>query len=523
MKDNSFVVFSDLHSIKDSMNVIKKYIKEGRKVFILGDVTDRGELGDGTGGLDMLLELKSLAESGKITYIPGNHDELLYGYAMKEEDQDLYKNLLIKNGGKQTILDIDNLKEKNHDKYQKLINWLGNLPIQVTLSYNGKTYCLAHALFNQKIYDKNPSFSLKQFYAQKTAIQKDYYTKESNILWFRKGKKSYSPLELPNKDCVMIIGHTPQMKDVKQNFDLKNANGELIKVINVDGGLANLHDYMYIYDSKKDTTDCIELSSYRSHNKDNNIDKKIRFNRESLENNLQIDKIPKKLKVKINHINLSLLRTKNKFILKKDKMSSQTSITKEVYEQFKQDLHSTKEKVVVKIKKPSKKMMMTAGLITTLIVGYHLYQSQNEPIDPGDYTIETKKPIKEDGLNYYIGYKVKENDTLSSIANKHNVALESLLKYNGITEFFVIYPGNTLWIPLLDFENGYSRMEYIIQEGDTLSMIAMQYNIPLEKIIKDNNIKNIDEIKVGATLTLWFNNQDVNKIPADKKRGKIPL
>ena len=77
-KNESFVAISDLHSNKEAMKKIYKYIDEGYKVVILGDVTDRGPHGDGTGGLDMLLEIKELSDSGKVIYIPGNHDELLY-------------------------------------------------------------------------------------------------------------------------------------------------------------------------------------------------------------------------------------------------------------------------------------------------------------------------------------------------------------------------------------------------------------------------------------------------------------
>ena len=60
---NSFVATSDFHSTRWPLEKIKNfYINEYDKIFILGDVTDRGKDNKGTGGIDMLLEIKELTQ-----------------------------------------------------------------------------------------------------------------------------------------------------------------------------------------------------------------------------------------------------------------------------------------------------------------------------------------------------------------------------------------------------------------------------------------------------------------------------
>ena len=247
-KNESFVAISDLHSNKEAMKKIYKYIDEGYKVVILGDVTDRGPHGDGTGGLDMLLEIKELSDSGKVIYIPGNHDELLYGYAISRNDDIRYSyaETISYNGGAETLININELREKDPYKFKKLINWLGNLPIQRVHEVDGQKYCFAHALFNQKIYDTNPLFSLSDFYNLKDY---NYNSRYAQIFWFRKYEDDYRKDELPSKDSIMIIGHTPQDNLEEDDFNLIDSNGDTIEVRNVDGGLARGNYYMFKYDS----------------------------------------------------------------------------------------------------------------------------------------------------------------------------------------------------------------------------------------------------------------------------------
>ena len=229
-----FVAISDFHSYTYPLEKIKKYyLNEFNKIYILGDATDRGEYGDGTGGIELLQEIKELTEKypGRVIYIPGNHDEFIIGYAKGKQYYDIN---LIRNGGKQTINDLNKLKETNSKRYYELIDWLGNLPLQRVQKCENKNYVFAHALFNQKLYEHNPNYCLYDYINEN---DKKTYKMVENVLWFRKGEDIYSPRELPSSDSIMIIGHTPTSYR-NGSLDLEDIDGNMLKVHCVDGGIA---------------------------------------------------------------------------------------------------------------------------------------------------------------------------------------------------------------------------------------------------------------------------------------------
>lgn len=233
-KKGSFIVISDFHSYKWPLNKIKDYyLDEYETIYILGDATDRGEKSDGTGGIHLLLEIKRLADAypGRVIYVPGNHDEFLYEYA-RYDNKDA-KACLEWNQGTVTIEHIDNLRKSNPKRFEELMNWLGSLPIQREHYFEGKRYVLAHALFNEKLFQKNKYFSLED-YRKARRFSKKY----QNILWFRKENDDYDKKTLPRGDSIMVIGHTPQCYRDGLNLDLVNEYGETVKVHCVDGGIA---------------------------------------------------------------------------------------------------------------------------------------------------------------------------------------------------------------------------------------------------------------------------------------------
>jgi UDP-2,3-diacylglucosamine pyrophosphatase LpxH len=111
--NKDFVVISDFHSIYEVFFKLKyNYISEYDNIYILGDATDRGYDGNGGYGVKLLLKImglekkiKSLPQNvreehhiGNIHYIPGNHDDFLYEYALLQDEnakENLKINLLI--------------------------------------------------------------------------------------------------------------------------------------------------------------------------------------------------------------------------------------------------------------------------------------------------------------------------------------------------------------------------------------------------------------------------------------------
>ncbi len=242
---DSFVAVSDFHGYEWPLEkVINNYLNEYDKIFILGDITDRGENYDGKDSIKLLQKVKKLSEKypERINYIPGNHDQFIYDYAHSQNDY--YAHLMRINGGSETVKELDSLKENNKQEFDELISWLGDLPLQKMHTFANQKYALAHAFFNNKIYKQNPSFSLKDAYQSKQdkSVQ--------NILWFRKAKDTYSKEEVPSGDVIEVIGHTPESYRNDMCLDLENSDNETVKVHCVDGGIA-YGGTMLKYDGKE--------------------------------------------------------------------------------------------------------------------------------------------------------------------------------------------------------------------------------------------------------------------------------
>ena len=295
MNNGSFVAISDFHSNRWPLDEkIPFYLNEYDFIYILGDATDRGNdkygnVLNGKGGLNLLLDIMDLSKKypGRIIYIPGNHDELLYDYAAHkntEIGQEMMGSLYY-NYGADTVKDIDNLEKTNPVKFHELINWLGNLPLQRTHLYKGKSYSLAHAFFNQNIYRENPNFSLEDLYRSHNG-RYDGYSPYSQIIWYRKKDNMYSSENPYNKEDVpanttIIIGHTPTQIRKGVNLDLRNCKDGITKVICVDGGIAyqTTNDIMSKYESgSMHTVDTIRAVHYEN----NHRTKEIHYTEEEL-------------------------------------------------------------------------------------------------------------------------------------------------------------------------------------------------------------------------------------------------
>lgn len=97
-------------------------------------------------------------------------------------------------------------------------------------------------------------------------------------------------------------------------------------------------------------------------------------------------------------------------------------------------------------------------------------------------------------------YTVKNGDTLSAIASKHNMSLSSLLSKNDISASKVIFPGNKLKVSGSSSESksqdskakakssSSGSATYTVKSGDTLGSIAVKHNMSLSSLLSKNNI-----------------------------------
>ena len=95
-----------------------------------------------------------------------------------------------------------------------------------------------------------------------------------------------------------------------------------------------------------------------------------------------------------------------------------------------------------------------------------------------------------------IDYIVQLGDTVSSIANRFGLTVNTVLWANNLGNYSLIRPGNELKIPPS------SGLLYTIKSGDTLSKIASTYKIEATEIIQHNNLNGDDSLKIGQELIL---------------------
>ena len=257
------IAISDLHGNMQKWQEIKKQMatNPNMKLLILGDAMDRGGY-----GLEILLQIKELCDQGKAEYLPGNHDVFAYNYMktqeilsrLSEREKMQNENIvhiagrelahLERNGGETTLESLENFDTIVRDeikngniKYsiskKELIDWLGKQPIQKKTKINNTTYALAHAYFDDELYNANRDFNLEQALQIEMDGRADDNTLEKfrTIMWYREHdvRTHYSPVTFP-KGCVMVVGHTPQKEGINAKRFSKGEWDE--QVIYIDTG-----------------------------------------------------------------------------------------------------------------------------------------------------------------------------------------------------------------------------------------------------------------------------------------------
>ncbi len=93
-------------------------------------------------------------------------------------------------------------------------------------------------------------------------------------------------------------------------------------------------------------------------------------------------------------------------------------------------------------------------------------------------------------------YTVKEGDTLSAIAAKNNITVNTILWANDIENLDEIMPGDKLFILPV------AGVKHIVSSGESLEVIAKKYKADKDKIIAFNNLPADGTIKEGDELII---------------------
>lgn len=103
---------------------------------------------------------------------------------------------------------------------------------------------------------------------------------------------------------------------------------------------------------------------------------------------------------------------------------------------------------------------------------------------------------------------VRPGETLSEIADRHNVSVERLVQLNGIQNPSQLMAGDRLVISSQPpARTSRSRTSggagvYVVQPGDTLSEIASDTRVPIERLLSLNKLQDPDDLTVGTRLKL---------------------
>jgi LysM repeat protein len=145
------------------------------------------------------------------------------------------------------------------------------------------------------------------------------------------------------------------------------------------------------------------------------------------------------------------------------------------------------------------------------------------PSGPGSgIIIDNSSPINNPPVTSFVApnisresYTVKSGDSLWKVANNHGVSVDDLARVNNIPKTSMLKVGQTLSLPeganyKVSSSTGSSASksssvkpggQYVVQKGDSLSVIAHRNNSSVSAIKSANNLKN-DTVYVGQKLTI---------------------
>ncbi len=95
-----------------------------------------------------------------------------------------------------------------------------------------------------------------------------------------------------------------------------------------------------------------------------------------------------------------------------------------------------------------------------------------------------------------IEYAVEEGDTVSSIAAKFGVSVNTILWENKLTAQSYIRPGNKLVILPV------TGISHSVKKGETVASIAKRYGVDSEKIVEGNRLADASDIGIGQKLMI---------------------
>jgi LysM repeat protein len=100
------------------------------------------------------------------------------------------------------------------------------------------------------------------------------------------------------------------------------------------------------------------------------------------------------------------------------------------------------------------------------------------------------------------GYSVKKGDTIPKIASKFGLEESAIIDANGLKGGSDIRPGWRIIIPLPASSKTFERGVYTVKKGDTISAIAVLYDVSVKELMALNGLKKDSALTPGMKLKL---------------------
>ena len=105
-------------------------------------------------------------------------------------------------------------------------------------------------------------------------------------------------------------------------------------------------------------------------------------------------------------------------------------------------------------------------------------------------------------LNGISAIKAQDGETLNSLSKRTGLSTKKIRKYNDIGEKGSVRPSKYYY---LKKKRSKGQVHYhIVQSGETLWGISQDYGIQLNKLLRKNRMRSVEELKIGRVLWMRF-------------------